>query len=93
MMVRVTYPDTHYEHTAHLYGQLSDYFTFMVHDGNIEKPTYDLLKETLDELFNQYKDVHSDLQDASDELLILKSHTQPVEELIKEELEDVENEK
>ena len=54
-MVRVKHLDTHYEHTAHLYGQLSDYFTFMVHDGNIEKPTYDLLKETLDELFNQYK--------------------------------------
>ena len=73
-MVRVKYPDTHYEHTAHLYGQLSDYFTFMVHDGNIEKPTYDLMKDTLDELFNQYKDVHSDLQDVSDYLLILKSH-------------------
>lgn len=73
-MVRVKYLDIHYEHTAHLYGQLSDYFTFMVHDGNIERPTYDLLKETLDELFNQYKDVHSDLQDVSEELLILKSH-------------------
>lgn len=73
-MVRVKYPDTHYEHTAHLYGQLSDYFTFMVRDGNIKKPTYDLMKDTLDELFNQYKDVHSDLQDVSDELLILKSH-------------------
>lgn len=73
-MVRVKYPDTHYEHTAHLYSQLSDYFTFMVHDGNIEKPTYNLMKDTLDELFNQYKDVHSDLQDASDELLILKTH-------------------
>ena len=73
-MVRVQYLDTHYEHTAHLYGQLSDYFTFMVHDGNIEKPTYNLMKETLDELFNQYKDVHSDLEDMSDEILILKSH-------------------
>lgn len=73
-MVRVKYLDTHYEHTAYLYGQLSDYFTFMVHDGNIEKPTYDLLKNTLDELFNQYKEVHSDLQDASEELVILKSH-------------------
>ena len=80
-MVRVKYLDTHYEHTAHLYGQLSDYFTFMVHDGNIERPTYDLLKETLDEMFNQYKDVHSDLEDVSDELLILKNHTEPVEEL------------
>lgn len=84
-MVRVKYPDTHYEHTAHLYGQLSDYFTFMVHDGNIEKPTYNLMKDTLDELFNQYKDVHSDLQDASDELLILKSHNG---ELNKELIDD-----
>ena len=84
-MVRVKYPDTHYEHTAYLYGQLSDYFTFMVHDGNIEEPTYHLLKETLDELFNQYKDVHSDLQDVSDELLILKSHNG---ELNKELLND-----
>lgn len=74
MIERVKYLDTHYEHTAYLYGQLSDYFKFMVHDGNIEKPTYGLLKDTLDELFNQYKDVHSDLQDAKDELLILKSH-------------------
>ena len=73
-MVRVAYPDTHYEHTAHLYGQLSDYFTFMVHDGNIKEPTYNLMKKKLDELFNQYKDVHSDLGDVIDELLILKSH-------------------
>ena len=73
-MVRVKYPDTHYEHTEHLYGQLSDYLTFMVHDGNIAKPTYNLMKDTLDELFNQYKEVHSDLQDVSGELLILKSH-------------------
>ena len=87
-MVRIKYLDTHYEHTAHLYGQLSDYFTFMVHDGNIEKPTYDLLKETLDEMFNQYKDVHSDLQDVSDELLILKSHNG---ELNKELLDDRED--
>lgn len=87
-MVRVKYLDTHYEHTAHLYGQLSDYFTFMVHDGNIEKPTYDLLKETLDELFNQYKDVHSDLQDVSDELLILKNHNG---ELNKELVDDGED--
>lgn len=91
-MVRVKYLDTHYEHTAHLYGQLSDYFTFMVHDGNIEKPTYDLLKETLDEMFNQYKDAHADLEDVSEELLILKNHTEPVEEFIKEELDNVENE-
>lgn len=87
-MVRVKYPDTHYEHTAHLYGQLSDYFTFMVHDGNIEKPTYDLMKDTLDELFNQYKDVHSDLQDVSGELLILKSHNG---ELAKELFDDGED--
>lgn len=87
-MVRVKYPDTHYEHTAHLYGQLSDYFTFMVHDGNIERPTYDLLKETLDELFNQYKDVHADLEDVSAELLILKSHNG---ELNKELLDDEED--
>ena len=87
-MVRVKYLDTHYEHTAHLYGQLSDYFTFMVHDGNIEKPTYNLMKDALDELFNQYKDVHSDLQDASDELLILKSHNG---ELNKELLDDGED--
>lgn len=87
-MVRVKYLDTHYEHTAHLYGQLSDYFTFMVHDGNIEKPTYDLMKETLDELFNQYKDVHADLEDMSDELLILKSHNG---ELNKELLDDGED--
>ena len=87
-MVRVKYLDTHYEHTAHLYGQLADYFTFMVHDGNIEKPTYDLLKETLDELFNQYKDVHSDLEDVSNELLILKSHNG---ELNKELLDDGED--
>ena len=91
-MVRVKYPDTHYEHTAHLYGQLSDYFTFMVHDGNIEEPTYNLMQKTLDELFNQYKDVHADLEDVSDELLILKNHTQPVEEFVKEELDDGENE-
>lgn len=91
-MVRVKYPDTHYEHTAYLYGQLSDYFTFMVHDGNIEKPTYDLLKETLDELFNQYKEVHADLEDVSAELLMLKSHTEPVEEFIKEELDGLEDE-
>ena len=84
-MVRVKYPDTHYEHTAHLYCQLSDYFTFMVHDGNIEKPTYNLMKDTLDELFNQYKDVYSDLQDVSDELLILKSHNG---ELNKELIDD-----
>ena len=84
-MVRVAYPDTHYEHTAHLYGQLSDYFTFMVHDGNIEEPTYNLMQKKLDELFNQYKDVHSDLEDVSDELLILKSHN---EELNKELLDD-----
>ena len=44
-MVRVKYPDTHYEHTAHLYSQLSDYFTFMVHDGNIEEPAYNLMKK------------------------------------------------
>lgn len=75
-MVRVEYPDIHYEHTAHLYGQLSDYFTFMVHDGNIEEPTYNLMQKALDELFNQYKDVHSDLQDVSDELLILKNHNE-----------------
>ena len=84
-MVKVKYPDTHYEHTAHLYSQLSDYFTFMVHDGNIEKPTYNLMKDTLDELFNQYKDVYSDLQDVSDELLILKSHNG---ELNKELIDD-----
>lgn len=73
-MVRVKYLDTHYEHTAHLYGQLSDYFTFMVHDGNIEEPTYNLMQKKLDELFNQYKDVHDDLEDVRDELLIVKSH-------------------
>lgn len=73
-MVRVNYPDTHYEHTAYLYQQLSDYFTFMVHDGNIEEPTYSLMQKALDELFNQYKDVHADLEDVSDELLILKNH-------------------
>ena len=87
-MVRVAYPDTHYEHTAHLYGQLSDYFTFMVHDGNIEEPTYNLMQKKLDELFNQYKDVHSDLEDVSDELLILKSHNG---ELNKELLDDGED--
>ena len=87
-MVRVEYLDIHYEHTAHLYGQLSDYFTFMVHDGNIEKPTYDLMKKTLDELFNQYKDIHGDLEDVRDELLILKSHNG---ELNKELLNDGEN--
>ena len=91
-MVKVKYPDTHYEHTMWLFKELSDYFTFMVHDGNFEEPTYDLMQKTLDELRNQYKEVHSDLQDVSDELLILKSHTQPVEEFIKEELDDVENE-
>ena len=87
-MVRVKYLDTHFEHTAHLYGQLSDYFTFMVHDGNIESPTYDLMKETLDEIFNQYKDVHADLEDVSAELLILKSHNG---ELNKELLDDGED--
>ena len=84
-MVRVAYPDTHYEHTAHLYGQLSDYFTFMVHDGNIEEPTYNLMQKKLDELFNQYKDVHSDLEDVCNKMLILKSHNG---ELNKELIDD-----
>ena len=52
----------------------AQYSHFMVPDGNIEKPTYDLLTETLDEMFNQYKDAHADLEDVSEELLILKSH-------------------
>ena len=46
------------------------------------------MKETLDELFNQYKDVHADLEDVSDELLILKNHNG---ELNKELLDDGED--
>ena len=74
MIERVKYPDTHFEHTAHLYGELTDYFTFMVHDGNIEEPTYNLMQKTLDELFNQYKDVHYDMERTKEELLLLKNH-------------------
>ena len=37
----------HWEHTANLYQDLSNYFEFMVCDGNIEKPTYDLLTSKL----------------------------------------------
>ena len=50
----------HWEHTANLYSELENYFTFMVHDGNIEKPTYDLMVGKLDELFNQYREIYQD---------------------------------
>ena len=50
----------HWEHTANLYQDLSNYFEFMVCDGNIEKPTYDLLTKKLDELFDQYRNIYQD---------------------------------
>ena len=51
----------HWEHTANLYQDLSNYFEFMVCDGNIEKPTYDLLSKKLDELFDEYRKLHQEL--------------------------------
>lgn len=50
----------HWEHTANLYHELGDYLRFMVHDGNIEQPTYELMTKRLDELFNQYRDIYQD---------------------------------
>ena len=32
----------HWEHTTHIYSELEDYLRFMVHDGNIEKPSQKL---------------------------------------------------
>ena len=49
-----------WEHTASLYQDLSNYFEFMVCDGNIEKPTYDLLTKKLDDLFDQYRNIYQD---------------------------------
>jgi hypothetical protein len=43
--------------------ELSDYLTFMVCDGNIEKPTYDLMTKKLDELFDQYRNIYQDFVD------------------------------
>jgi hypothetical protein len=60
----------------------------MVHDGNIEKPAYDLMKKTLDELYYQYRDVYADLEDVRNELSILKNHNG---ELNKELLDDGED--
>ena len=51
----------HWSHTSYLYQQLTDYFEFMFADGYIEKPAYDMLKGILDNLFNQYRDLHTDL--------------------------------
>lgn len=50
----------HWEHTTHIYSELEDYLRFMVHDGNIEKPTYDLMVGKLDELFDQYREIYQD---------------------------------
>jgi len=44
-----------YTHVVHLYSDLCAYLKFMVHDGNIEEPTYNMMQKTLSEIFENYK--------------------------------------
>ena len=55
--------NSQYEHTANVYQELSDYFRFMVCDGNIQSGTYELMQKQLDELFEQYKKIHNEIVD------------------------------
>jgi hypothetical protein len=52
----------HWEHTSNLYADLSAYLRFMVYDGNIEEPAYNMMMKTLDDLFNQYREIYYDLE-------------------------------
>ena len=51
--------ENHWKHTSNLYSQLTDYFRFMVYDGNIEQPTFEMMQRTLDDLFDQYREIYN----------------------------------
>jgi len=51
----------HWNHTSNLYSDMCAYLRFMVNDGNIQEPTYNMLIKNVDDLFNQYRDLHQEL--------------------------------
>lgn len=51
-----------YTHVVNLYRDLCAYLKFMVHDGNIEEPTYNMMQKTLDEILEKYKDLSFELE-------------------------------
>ena len=56
----------HWEHTCNIIQALNNFFEFMVNDENIRPNTFELLNKNLSELFEQYSELHRELEDMDD---------------------------